>query len=573
MTTEEKIQDLRNRLRDCDTEDILGFISLSYSTFANADGVIDNNPLNFDSSLMSPQKQRLYLAGLLMSTEYSGKILEHDVNLNDYKSIEDDIQTITSDYIKGFLSFDGKLFDPSDDTSKEELKKRMVSMSAFISYFDNGILRYEEQTEELIHILYDPFNQELINLTGLSVLDYIGFYKFIKAKLYSRYDEVNAVKDKIQSFISGLEEECKKSKTDEEFDAVYKKLLNYGINYPEDVKQIQSGITGFNKISKNEIYTEFGEKKGKNLLDLFSLKREERDFQYYNQKNPFAEKPLCWIGDEEMFLLSPVILLSAIYDYITLTIENDKNTFHAKYTQKKADVVEAEFVKCFKNVFGSAAKYHRYVCEMPGSHEHDILIEYKNIIVIAEAKASKVHEPFFNPEKAYTRIERHFFSSNGIGYAYNQAINLKKVLENNKKITLYEDMKIPFEIEGLNEKEIIPVVLTLNQFGELAINTSLLLKPEEGQPYPWVCNLHDFQNLLVMMEYLHKDADDFFDYIRWRIKLHDKTVAGDELDIAEFFFNGPKYTNDEDILYIQNNTKDCLIDKIYFEEFYFDLPT
>ena len=68
MTTEEKIFTLKNRLRDCDTEDILGIISLSYSTFADAEGVIDNESLAFDSSLMSPQKQRLYLAGLLMST-------------------------------------------------------------------------------------------------------------------------------------------------------------------------------------------------------------------------------------------------------------------------------------------------------------------------------------------------------------------------------------------------------------------------------------------------------------------------------------------------------------------------
>lgn len=88
-------------------------------------------------------------------------------------------------------------------------------------------------------------------------------------------------------------------------------------------------------------------------------------------------------------------------------------------------------------------------------------------------------------------------------------------------------------IEGLNEKNIFPIVLTLNQFGQMAINTSLLLKPEEGQPYPWVCNLHDFQNLIVMMEYLHKEADDFLSYIQWRIKKHEKIIAGDELDIAE----------------------------------------
>ena len=69
-----------------------------------------------------------------------------------------------------------------------------------------------------------------------------------------------------------------------------------------------------------------------------------------------------------------------------------------------------------------------------------------------------------------------------------------------------------------------------------------------------------------MMEYLHKGADDFLSYIRWRIKKHEKIIAGDELDIAEFYFTGPAYTNDNDYIYIHNNIENCLIDKIYFEK-------
>ena len=133
-------------------------------------------------------------------------------------------------------------------------------------------------------------------------------------------------------------------------------------------------------------------------------------------------------------------------------------------------------------------------------------------------------------------------------------------------------MKKPFTIEGLRKKVVLPLVLTLNQFGQISINTSLLLKPEEGQPYPWVCNLHDFQNLIVMLNYLHKGADDFLSYIQWRIKLHEKTIAGDELDIAEFFFTGPEYTNENDYLYINNNIDNCLIDKIYFEKHGLKMP-
>ena len=572
MTTEEKIQALKNKLKECDTEAILGNISLTYITQADVDGLIDRKTRFIDSELMSPQKQRLYLAGLLMSTEYSGKSPVYDENRSQYKTLEDDIQSITFDYIKGFLDFDKEPFDPTDEASREELKKRHVSMEAFISYFDTGILRYEEQTVDLIHTLYDPFDQELLSLTSLRVADYISFYEFTKDKISSRFNDANDVKDQIQNLLSDIQEKIENSSSDAEKKAAYRKLMNYGIDHLDEVKRIQDGLTGLNKISKKEIISEYGSEKGDLLLSLFSLKREERDFQYYNQKNPFVERPLCWLDDEKLFLVSPVLLLSSIFDYITKTIEDEKNSFHPKYKKKKAEIVEAEFIKCFHTILGNSAIYHKSVCETPGSLEHDILIEYESTIIVAEVKASKVHEPFFNPERAYTRIERHFFSSNGIGYAYNQAIALKKVLEANDSITLYEEMKNPFAIEGLRKKVILPLVLTLNQFGQISINTSLLLKPEEGQPYPWVCNLHDFQNLIVMLNYLHKGADDFLSYIQWRIKLHEKTIAGDELDIAEFFFTGPEYTNDNDYLYINNNIDNCLIDKIYFEKHGLKMP-
>lgn len=225
-----------------------------------------------------------------------------------------------------------------------------------------------------------------------------------------------------------IQEDIRTSSADEQIQAAYRKLMNYGLDHPDEVKRIQDGLTGFNKISKGEVFSEFGNEKGELLLSLFSLRREARDFQYYNQKNPFTMKPLCWLDDEKLFLVNPVILLSSIFDFITSTIENEKNSFSLKYKRKKADIVETEFLKCFHDIFGDFAFYHKSVCETPGSHEHDILIEYGPVIIVAEAKASKVHEPFFNPEKAYTRIERHFFSSNGIGYAYNQAIILKKAL-------------------------------------------------------------------------------------------------------------------------------------------------
>lgn len=106
--------------------------------------------------------------------------------------------------------------------------------------------------------------------------------------------------------------------------------------------------------------------------------------------------------------------------------------------KSKADIVEDLFIKLLKKIFGEEAKYHTSVCEERGTKEHDILIEFKDYILIAEVKASKVREPFFNPEKGYKRVHDHFNSDSGIGGAYEQAIILKKFIETKNDIILFE---------------------------------------------------------------------------------------------------------------------------------------
>lgn len=555
LSIEEKINNLKDLLSHIDTEALLGAISLSYYTFTNEDGVINNEmPFQFGSELMSPQKQRLYLAGLLMSTD---QMEARDVGA-EIKNIEKLVQEITSSYIRGFLPIER--LDTKSEKFKEKMKKNFVSMDAFVSYFDTGVLRYEEQTYELIKILYSEFDNELYTITGLSISDYLDFYQFCKDELEYANDMLTHVEESIKTFFDRL------NASNESIEAKYQKMLNYSTENPEQIKAIQEGFTGINKIHKDSISNRFGSDKANKIISIFTLERKHREYIYYNQENPFAKKPLCWLDDRTLFLVSPQILINAIFDHITEILEDANNTFAEKYKRKKAQIVESEFQKCFQLVLGNKAKYHFSVCESIGTQEHDIVIEFENVVIIAEVKASKVHEPFFNAEKAYERIERHFNSKSGIGYAYKQAIRLKKKFELKDEIVLFDNMKEPFKISNLSSKTIIPVVLTLEQFGGISINTSPLIHPDEGEPYPWVCNLHDFQNLIEILNYLNKGSDDFIEYVFWRSANHEHVLAGDELDIAEWYFANPEFRNFDSDIIIENNMVDSLIDRIYFEK-------
>ena len=76
-------------------------------------------------------------------------------------------------------------------------------------------------------------------------------------------------------------------------------------------------------------------------------------------------------------------------------------------------------------------------------------------------------------------------------YNYMKTVNPQEIniCEKNKK----------FVVENVSNKKILPIVLTLNQFGGLAVNTSMILKKEDNQPYPWVCNWHDLENIIEIL--------------------------------------------------------------------------
>ena len=157
------------------------------------------------------------------------------------------------------------------------------------------------------------------------------------------------------------------------------------------------------------------------------------------------------------------------------------------------------------------------------------------------------------------------FIASGIGGAYEQAIILKKFIEDKQDAVLYENKNKKFTIQDVATKRILPIVLTLNQFGGLAVNTSLILEKEESQPYPWVCNWHDLENIIEILKYLNKEPEDFIDYIIWRIESHPNVLSSDELNVIEGYFMNSQARKQNGAIFFPANGP-SLIDKIYFEK-------
>lgn len=220
----------------------------------------------------------------------------------------------------------------------------------------------------------------------------------------------------------------------------------------------------------------FGHTKAEKLLSVTSLERKSRDFKYYNSNNPFAEKPLCMVDDDKFLIVHPKIVLVALYDYLFKTLEALDKRNVIKFYEKRGNITEDITLDYFRTILGEDADYYTSVCEVPKSEEHDLLISYKDKLLIIEIKSSKVKEPMFNPDKAYTRIKDHFNSKAGIGGGYKQAKKLKDFIVSENEVTLYHHMTEPFTLRKGDFSDIYLVVITLEQFGPANINMSQLLE-------------------------------------------------------------------------------------------------
>ena len=552
MEMETQIQRLKSRLAKINTVDLLGYIGSRLIPIGNDGESIANSADIFSkTNLPSPLRQYVYLAGLLLSTEYDPtRQLRLDEAL--FCDLERKINEITEHYHEMHME-PFAIGNPSPAASR----KSLISFAAFNSYFETGKLNYAEQTVNKIRTIFSQFDEAKEKPLPLTAGDFIGIYEAIcdldERSINDVQHNIDCLRSKLEEYSSELELNGAEEVIDDG-----QLLKNIGEKLGVD-EQFALCIKNAHVVKRGDLVHRFGEEKTDIFLSLFSTKRQTSDFMYYGQKSPFLDKPLVEIEDGCFFVTFQPLIIEAVYEYI-----NNLVSQNTKLGKKKSDAVETMTFNYFKSIFGHSAQYFRQVCEKPRTDEHDILILYEKYIFIIEVKGSKVRMPLFDPDKNSVRVENHFFGEAGIGYAYKQAIKLKGAIESHPSVTLYHDYEKPFTVTAVGKK-VIPIVITLESFGQIEINTSILITPEKSQPYPWACCVDDLENLIKINKYLHKGPDEFVRYLKFREKYHEKIYATDELEILECFYNNVFKMHEHDV-YILKPTGKSLIDKIHFEE-------
>lgn len=536
---EKKVLELKKLLSQVDHKEFLG--ELSSSLFRDIHSAKDMRNIIGDIKIGSTKKVYKYWIGLLMST----KIPEKPIPVIE---IIDSVKKITEDIITGYIK---DIFDKKAET-QEDIEMAQLYLNNFLSYFDFDILAFREQILEYIKIFYEPFSDKLETLCGLSLDDFLK----LEAMIFASF----SFEKKQEDFLKILQEY-----------SIKKSIGNIEEFIENSSKEKLLQLLEIFTVNFQELKEKFGDKKAERILELFSLEREERNYLYYTDKNIYTKKPLCKIGENIYTVVLPDIMTISIYNKLEEILSLQPQKLALRDKQKKDKIVENYFVETMKKIFNNKCKIYAPVFEEKGNYEHDLLIEIDDYILICEIKASKVKEgtKTVNIKKNYEILKDHFYSGSGIGKGYKQAFKLKEKFEKNSEVILYDKRGKKIIFENYKGKKIIPIILTLGQFGIIGINATELFKEvEKGRINTWVCNLADLENIIKINNHFKIQYDKVLRYIEFRSQNYERIIAGDELDIYTSYITYEELKNipKEGALSFFSNPEGDIIDMIYFTE-------
>ena len=271
------------------------------------------------------------------------------------------------------------------------------------------------------------------------------------------------------------------------------------------------------------------------ILSLLSIKRERTDFLYYTGANPLLTKPIVDIGNGMYQVFEEKRVLHAILSLLEDVCKmNDSSK--SRLVHSKGVYLENKIVGLFRKLFGD-------FCEIISNYsidgcEQDIMVIWKDNIIVVESKAYTNREPFRNTDKAFTRIKDDF--NKCIGYAYKQCKRVEDKMKKGKPFNL-RDKKgdviktiDPAKYDGND----FYIIVTQESFGQIQVDLSTLLEVGDNDNYPWSVRFYDLEVFILTLLASKWKPDSFIDFLIMREFLHGHVICSDECEICGGFLSG-----------------------------------
>jgi hypothetical protein len=457
---EKLIAELRDHLSSYQIEEVLGysFLEMVEIDWSNPDQM----------NLHSPFRQCSYIASLALSVPQNANTTSLDEK--SWKDICTKANTIYDYYAYMHFPKEG---DFSSVTLQKQ-KQGDVAIPSFLLGLCTGIAASSDQVKEDIYALYEPFADAIHSKIGLEVNELLDICSHIETILQSRIDGgVVKAYDCWQAYRNDLDSGV----------APDVAVANAKNCMSAD---IAVNMTKMGSVSFQEIVDQFSSDSATAFMSLFAQARVENTYSadtlFPTEKLSIQFKPLVRINDDDFALITNNHLVAAVQENLLGCVA--ELGLLEKFNQHKGALLERRALEYLQKIFGGKAKFYVGVYETPtAQNEHDILVLYKNQIIIAECKAKRIRKDFRDIEKAFVRIKADF--KDYIQEGYDQARNLEKLILSQMDTSLYrKGGGVAVVINKNRFDHINKIIITHENEGIVATRLTPLLKLDEGDSYP-----------------------------------------------------------------------------------------
>jgi len=539
MNIEQKIDELQQLVSKYDTESFAGFFAYFIKEKPEPFAASDLN--KFESRL----KDFLYLIALNAFSPYKGN-KRFEIPAKELGIIADKLIEI-------------KNFNRVKYT--DYTKESVVHEMAVRNHFDNGVLSYVEQDLEKIRRVFTPFEDKIIKDFGLDINFLIEACKEIEliSVIRSKYTKEFMNTPEFINFLVSVQ--TKKMRFSEAFNLL-----------PES---IQEAFHSFNSktyahlvLKAENLYYRLEAEKVDQFLALFSLEPfPDTTFKYYTAESPFELKPLLKFSNGDFLSLYGKQLPIAVYKFFYAHLFKDPK-YNVKLRRHREKSLEHKVTDIFKYFFSKqeAFFYENYFIEK--NCEQDLLIIFKGTVIIVETKASKLREPFRDVEKAMVRLKKDFEDS--IQYGFEQCKRVEDYFFEDHPFDITDEKgRTLYKVNPKKIKNIYSIVVTLERFGSLQTDLSLMLQKDDHIDYPWSVYIDDLEIFLIALKQnIKSPIGQFLNFLKLRREMHGQIYAVDELDVCATYLQSPlefkKYSEATDTLLTFSPYEQGDFDKLYW---------
>lgn len=505
------------------SEDLARFSTKSFCNWMGGIWHQRWNEIADDLGLPSPLKQLQYLLYLMLSTPEPDEPIE----LNDGQIL------LFIEQLNNIFGYYWRAQEPPEnykDLTEEERFRYLVAGSTTMGAFNNARhLTFPEQWYDFLSDVCLPYEDWIRSEIGFSANDAIGAAKKIEDEVQRRLEILIGVS---QSLAESYREFCSlyDSHRYDELEGFIESTRSQFSHPSTDLNGLQS----YHSLPKH-LLDYLGADVSSSFWHRFTVKRGFFDGTLLpDAENPILQFPFVDDGSEEY----RIPIANSVALAINLVVDQTLKSSPKKegYLKRRTTAIERITGNLLSDFLGAGAKIYVGAYETADNHhERDVIILYRDCLIICECKSSDFRNPLVNLAKTYERLERDYKAKNGIQGGYDQQTGFIQRAMAKGVFELFDNqgnqlMHLPTQ----NVKRIFNIIVTASEWGMLGA-TPLLLKMSHNVPIPWVIPLFHLESFLNALSLRGFRPRTLLSFLKQREALQGIVISADESEICGAF--------------------------------------